>query len=288
MPVVWLKEATKTYGNLKLRIVPIAASRSAYRSKSGRGLIEVIVKYVKSCAPEAVLVVSYKSNLNIPGVKERTIRDAVNARLSPTEMGRTAHLTWGSHTATNAHKAIRHLVFAGLNFLPPSAAYAASGAALGKQMRSNDANDHPSRDQVYDMERGMLRDSTLQAVLRGAARMGVNGDCGVMEAVVLQASQTGLTGNDFRGMFPGCTIVHDHSLLGSKPLRGNLKRLGAIVLHRQEGGETCLTDLSLYGELAVTQNNYAKLKAKPAWGAWLMANGWWKVRLAGGVTGLQR
>ena len=155
-------------------------------------------------------------------------------------------------------------------------------------MRSNDANDHPSPIQVRDMERGMLRDSTLQAVLRGAARMGVNGDCGVMEAVILQAPQTGLTGDDYRGMFPGCNIVHDHSLLPSKPLRGNLKKLSAIVQRRQEAGETCLSDSSLYSELAVTQNNYAKLKAKAAWGVWLTANGWRKVRLAGGVTGLRR
>lgn len=288
MAVVHLREATKTYNSLTLRVVPVAASRSAYRTKSGRTLIDLIVSYTKACAPDAVLVVSYKSSMAIPGIRERTIREAVDARLTQTEKARVSHLTWGSHTATNAHKAIRHLIFAGLNFLPPSAAYAASGAALAKPMRSNDANDHPSPVQVRDMERGMLRDSTLQAVLRGAARMGVSGDCGVMEAVILQAPQTGLTGDDYRGMFPGCNIVHDHSLLPTKPLRGNLKKLAAIIQRRQEGGETYLADSSLYGELAVTQNNYAKLKAKPAWGVWLMANGWRKVRLAGGVTGLRR
>ena len=226
--IVHLKEATKTYANLTLRIVPTAASRSTYRkpnSYEGRDLVEMIVRYVRCVAPAPVLVVSYKASMAIHGVKERTIREAVNARLTPAEQERTKHLTWGAHKATNAHTAVAHLVFGGLNFLPESAAYAASGAALGKPMNSAAAADHPSVEQVKAMERGALRDSTLQAVLRGAARMGVDGDCGRQEVVIPQAPQTGLTDADLAGMFPGCRIVRDVTLMPLKPLRGNLLKL---------------------------------------------------------------
>lgn len=290
-PIVRLKEATKAYTNLTLRIIPTAASRSTYRkpnSHEGRDLVEMIVRYVQSVAPAPVLVVSYKAPMAIHGVRERTIREAVNARLTPAEQDRTKHLTWGSHTATNEHKHTAHLVFAGLNFLPESAAYAASGAALNKRMNTTAAADHPSADQVKEMERGALRDSTLQAVLRGAARMGVDGDCGVMEAVIPQAPQTGLTDADLRGMFPGCRIVRDVTWMPPKPLKGNLKRLAETVQRRLEAGDREMADTSLYGEMGVTKNNYGKLKAKPEWIAWLGVMGLHQAKLGGGLIGLRR
>ena len=289
LPVIQLKEASKAYRNLTLRLVPVAASRSAYRAKGGKALIELLVTYVKACAPEPVVVVSYKNcNMMIPSIRERTIREAVDARLSDSDRARTSHLTWGSHTATNEYKAIKHVIFAGLNFLPPSAAYAASGAVLAKRMNTNDPSDHPTPDQVKQMERGMLRDSTLQAVLRGAARMGIKGDCGVMEAVIPQAATTGLTEEDYRGMFPECNIVVDRVLAGLKTLKGNLGKLAAIVTRRQAAGEKLLSDQSLYGELGMTKNNWVPLKAKPEWASWVVANGWIRGKLPGGLVGLRR
>jgi len=290
-PVVWLKEATKTYSNLTIRIVPTAASRSTYRkhgSTEGRDLIDMLVRYVQSVAPARVLVVSYKTAMSINGVQERTIQEAVNARLTPAERGRTDHLTWGTHTATNDHKATAHVVFAGLNFTPPAAAYAASGAALDRRMNTDAAADHPTADQVREMERGMLRDSTLQAVLRGAARMGVDGDCGTMEAVIPQAAQTGLSDADLSGMFPGCRIIRDLTLMPTKPLKGNLLKLAAAVIRRLEAGDLEMTDASLYGALGITRHSYGKLKAKPEWAAWLASGGLHQAKLGGGLIGLRR
>ena len=289
LPVVHLKEAFKSYRNLTLRIVPIAASRSAYRAKGGKALIDLLVTYVQNCAPNPVVVVSYKNCLmNIPSVRERTIREAVDARLSDADRLRCRHVTWGSHTATNAYKEVRHIIFAGLNFLPPSAAYAASGAALAKRMHTNDPKDHPTTEQVKQFERGMLRDSTMQALLRGAARMGVNGDCGVMEAVIPQSGQTGLKESDFRGMFPGVNLIDDRVLAGLKPLKGNLGRLAMIVMRRLAEGETRLSDMSLYGELGMAQPTFGKLKAKPEWASWVVANGLVRGKLPGGLIGLRR
>lgn len=290
-PVVWLKEATKAYTNLTIRIVPTAASRSTYRkhgSTEGRDLIEMIVRYVQSVAPARVLVVSYKSAMVVHGVKERTIQEAVNARLTPAERDRTDHLTWGTHTATNDHKTTAHVVFSGLNFTPPAAAYAASGAALGRRMNTNDAADHPTADQVREMERGMLRDSTLQAVLRGAARTGVDGDCGRQEVVLPQAAQTGLTDADLHGMFPGCRIVRDLTLMPTKPLKGNLLKLSMAVIERLEAGDREMTDASLYGALGIAKGNYANLKAKPEWVAWLASVGLHQAKLGGGMIGLRK
>lgn len=291
LPLVRLREASKSYTNLTLRIVPIAASRSTYRkrgSHEGRDLIDLIARYVKSVAPERVLVVSYKAHMAIHGVKERTIKEAINARLTPAEQGRTSHLTWGNHTATNDHRDTAHVIFAGLNFMPTSAAYAASGAALGKPMNTEDADDHPTADQVKDMGRGMLRDSTLQAVLRGAARQGRNGDCGRQEVVIPQAPQTGLSDADYQAMFPGCHIIRDLSLMDPRPLKGNLAKLAAAVQARQEAGEREITDGSLCGDLGMDRANYRKLSRKPEWSSWLSSAGWHKAKLPGGVVGLRR
>jgi len=257
-------------------------------SHEGRDLIEMIVRYVQSVAPERVLVVSYKTPMTIHGVKERTIKEAVNARLTDAEEARTAHLTWGTHTATNDHKDVAHVVFAGLNFMPASAAYAASGAALSKPMNTDAAEDHPTAADVKSMERGMLRDTTLQAVLRGAARTGCDGDCARQEVIIPQAPQTGLTDTDYAGMFPGCRIVRDVSLLPLKPLKGNLKRLAEIVQRLLSEGHRDMPDTTLYGEMGVSRGNYGKLKAKPEWGAWLGAMGLHQAKLGGGIIGLRR
>lgn len=290
-PVVRLKEATKAYTNLTLRIVPTAASRSIYRkvnSHEGRDLIDMIVGYIRRVALEPVLVVSYKSAFTIHGIKERTIRDAVDARLTDDERARVSHMTWGSHTATNDHKAVARVVFAGLNFMPAAAAYAASGAALGKPMNTAAVEDHPTGEQVKDMERGMLRDSTLQAVLRGAARMGIDGDCGRQEVVIPQAPQTGLSTADYMGMFPGCKVARDLTLLPLKPLKGRLLKCSAVVLRRHEAGDHEITDPSIYGELEMGRADYGKLKRKEEWVAWLSAVGWHQAKLGGGIMGLRR
>ena len=58
--VRWLKDAHKTYSNMTIRIVPTAASRSVYRDRKtfrGRELIDMAVRYVRSVAPDDVLVV---------------------------------------------------------------------------------------------------------------------------------------------------------------------------------------------------------------------------------------
>jgi hypothetical protein len=134
VPVRWLRDADKTYANMTIRVVPTAASRSVYRDRQsfrGRELIDMAVRYIRSVAPEEVLVVSYKGRMVIRGVDQATIRDAIDAKLSDDERRRVRHLTWGQHTATNAHHNVRRVILMGLNFLPRPAGYAAAGAALG-------------------------------------------------------------------------------------------------------------------------------------------------------------
>lgn len=289
--VTRLKEAGKTYRNMTLRIVPTAASRSTYRDKTspkGRELIDMAVRYIRSVAPDDVLVVSYKFWLTMKGVKEKTIRDAINARLTPDEINRVKHLTWGSHTATNDYKAVRRVLFMGLNFVPRAASYAASGAALNIPMRTSNAADHPTTGQVEDMRVGMLRDATLQAILRGNARMGVDGDCGVCEVVIPQVRQTGLSEDDYRGMFPGLVIQRDTRLLPTKPLKGKLKALSEIVARRLAEGEREMTNPSLYGELKMARQDFGALVKRPDWQAWIAAIGLNPGPLSGRVMGLRK
>jgi hypothetical protein len=97
----------------------------------------------------------------------------------------------------------------------------------------------------------MLMDCTLQALLRGNARMGVDGDCGVMEAVIPQTKQTGLSEADYRRMFPGAVLVHDRVLMPAKPLRGNLKRIADRVIELRAAGHAEIPNPLLYDSLGV-------------------------------------
>lgn len=289
-PVIYLKEAAKTYRNLTLRIVPTAASRSVYRDRTsprGRDLIDMGVRYIRSVAPAEVLVVSYRTYMVMRGVEQRTIEAAINARLTEDECRRVRHVTYGRHTATNDHKHVRHVLLMGLNFVPRAATYATSGAALNKPMRTANPSDHPTEDQVDEMRTGMLRDTTMQALLRGHARMGMDGDCGEMEAVIAQTKQTGLTEADYRGMFPGATIREDHTLLPAKPLRGRLKALSEIVAARLAAGEREMTNPSLYDALGMSRQNFAKIVKGPEWQDWVTAMGLHPQPLKGGVMGLR-
>jgi hypothetical protein len=272
---------------MTIRIVPTAASRSTYKgpkTTKGRDLIEMAVRYIRSVAPEEVLVVSYKSHMVIRGVEERTIKKAIEARLTAEERARIKHMHWGSHTATNSFSKVRRVILMGLNFIPRTASYAASGAALNKPMMTGDPNDHPTEEDVD----AMRRDSTLQALLRGNARMGVGGDCGVMEAVIPQVRQTGLSDDDYRGMFPGVVLKHDHALMPQKPLKGNLKRLSEIVARRLAEGEREMTNPSLYAELRMAQPDFANLVKKPEWKTWVAAMGLKPGPLRGRVMGLRQ
>ena len=289
--IIRLREAAKTYANMALKIVPTAASRSTYRDKTspkGKELIEMAVRAIKRAAPEKVLVISYKSWLVMKGVEERTISAAIDARLTDEEKARVSHLTYGSHTATNVFKDCRHVILMGLNFLPSAASYAASGAALQKPMRSADPADHPTEHQVEEMRVGMLRDATVQAVLRGNARLGLSGDCGPCEVIIPQTRQTGLTEADYRGMFPGVTLTEDRSLMPVKPLRGRLKDLSAIVARRLAAGDVEMPNPSLCAELGMARQDFAALVKKPEWGVWVAAMGLNPGLLRGRVMGLRR
>ena len=290
-PVRWLMEASKTYQNLTLRIVPTAASRSVYRDRSeprGRILIDMAVSYIRRVTPEPVLVIGYRNRFVMRGVRENTIEAAIRARLTTEENARVSYLTWGRHTATNAYADRRHVVLMGLNYLPRPAAHAAAGAALELPMSTNNPEDHPTLVEVEAMRRGMLRDSTLQAILRGHARKSAGGDCGVMTAVVPQVRQTGLSETDYMQMFPGVSIVADASLLPAKPLRGKLKELSGRVLARMAAGENQMEYPELGRELGMEAANFRDLVKKPEWHAWAASVGLAACRFKGRTTGLRR
>lgn len=295
-PVRWLAEAQKTYGNLTLRIVPTAASRSVYRDTQkprGRDLIDMAVHYIRRVAPQRVLVIGYRNRFQMKGVRETTIKAAIKARLTADEWEKVHYLTWGRHTATNEHSEVRHVVLMGLNYLPSVAVHAAAGAMLDLTMRSSDPSDHPSKHEVVEMRRGMLRDSTLQAILRGNARKGVNGDCGEMVAVIPQTRQLGLSENDYRGMFPCAAIQHDAALLPAKPakkakpLRGNLLKLCKILNAHRAAGETEIATPDLVAQMGMDRSNFRNLTKRPEWLAWLTANGWEACNMTGRTTGIR-
>ncbi len=135
----------------------------------------------------------------------------------------------------------------------------------------------------------MLMDTTLQALLRGNARMAVGGDCGQMEAVIIQNKQTGIKEADYQRMFPGVRLVQDTVLLPPTPLKGRLKELDTIVVRRLEAGEREMTNpKSLGAEMGMDERNFRALVKKPEWQARLAGLGLNPQPLAGRMMGLRR
>ncbi len=291
LPIVRLREAEKTYANLSIRLVPTAASRSVFqdrKSTAGRDLIEMAVRYTREVAPEEVLIVSYKRTAYpLSNVSERTIAGAINARLTPEELGRVRHLTWGSHTASNDHAGVRHVLLLGLNFLPGSTTYADSAALQDKGMQTADPADHPTTSDVDALRGARLRDSVLQAVLRGAARKGKDGDCGTMEAVIVQSTHLGLGRQDYLGMFPGAAIATDTVLMPQKALVGNLKRLAEEVSERLAGGATEVAYADVRGVMEMDTAQFRRLIQQDRWKVEMNVIGVISARLSGCRNGLR-
>ena len=138
------------------------------------------------------------------------------------------------------------------------------------------------------MRIGMLRDDTLQAILRGNARKAEDADCGTMEVVVFQSRQTGLKEADWRGMFPGVVLKEDRLLMPAKPLKGKLKALSEIVVQRLGEGDRELSNKSMATELGMLQPNFSALVKKPEWQAWVAAMGLKPEPLKGNTMGLRK
>jgi hypothetical protein len=247
-----LKEAPKTYRNLNLKLVNAPASRSAYRdqdSDKGLNLINMAVNYIQAHPGEPVLVIGYKNTFaaNIRGTKAKTIERAIRDCLTPADRDRVSYLNWGRHTATNDYTNHRHVILMGLNHLPRLASHAAAGAARGMKMQT--AEDQPEKDAVEAMRRAMLRDSTLQAILRGNARKAVQGDCGPMTVVIPQVLSSGLSEAEYRGMFPDVDLTLERGLTPAKPLKGRVLELTQAILLRIDRGEATIPESSLRHDL---------------------------------------
>jgi hypothetical protein len=293
VPVIWLKEARKTYRNLKIRLVTVAASRNVYADKKstrGRDLLDIVKAYVSTVPQEAeILVIGYKLPKGVKGVPGRTLEEALMAHLPddekqlPNGKRRVHYLTYGNHTASNEFKHIKHVLLLGLNFLPWNVGHATAGAALKMNLRDQ----HPSDEEIAETNHGMLMDSTLQAILRGNARMGEDGDCGACEVVILQSKQAGLSDDDYRFIFPRCNLIQDPVLMPQRELKGRLKELAVIVTRRLEAGDRELTNQSLCGEMAMDKANFLALVRKPEWQSWIAAAGLHPALLSGGRSGLK-
>jgi hypothetical protein len=241
-------------------------------------------RYISSVpAGEKVLVIGSKGWFKMKGVDETSLLEALKKRSKPEDIARMAYLTWGRHTATNDHKDVQHILLLGLNFIPKAAGHAASGAALGLDLK----DEHPTEDQIRAMHRGMLMDATLQAVLRGNARNGEDGDCGVMEVIIPQSKQNGLSERECHAMFPEAVIIRDRVLMPEKALPGRLKDLAVIVERRLAAGETEMTNLSLYEEMGMQRQNFSKLVRRPEWQAHVAALGLQPQPLKGRAMGLR-
>ena len=121
VPMVSAEGCPKTYRNLSIRLVNLAASRSVYRDMKttrGRDLLDMVVRYIETVpAGRDILVVGYKGHFRMKGVEETNLHSALLKRLRPEDQPRLRYLTYGNHTATNSHRQVEHIVLMGLNFI---------------------------------------------------------------------------------------------------------------------------------------------------------------------------
>jgi hypothetical protein len=171
----------------------------------------------------------------------------------------------------------------GLHYTPHALHVAISAAAeeLDLLRHSPTAND------VREMRDGMLMDATLQAILRGHARMGSGGRCGECEVVVFQTKQKGLSDKQWRKMFPDVDLIHDKVLAPEVPLRGRLPELAVIVERRLAADETELAYPSLYEEMGMEKANFHRMVKNDAWQAHIKNLGLASCALKGNVQGLR-
>ncbi len=137
------------------------------------------------------------------------------------------------------------------------------------------------------MRDGMLMDATLQAILRGHARMGSEGRCGDCEVIVFQTKQRGLSDDQWRRMFPDVHLINDRVLVPREPLVGRALELAEIVQRRLAAGETDLSNPSLYDEMGMNRSNFARLIRSPAWQDHMADLGLTQCTLKGRVQGLR-
>jgi hypothetical protein len=260
-----LRSARKTYQNMHLRLVPMAASRSAFkenRGQQGKAVLDTVARYIQTVpVGEPVLVIGYKGNFSIKGERTHTLDQALLGRLTPDDQKRVSWLHYGEHTATNAHRETKHVVLMGLHYTPHALHVASTAAADDMDLRRHT----PTSTDVSDMRDGLLMDATLQAILRGHARMGSGGRCGDCEVVVFQTRQKGLTDEQWRKMFPEVVLMHDKVLAPRVPLKGRLLELATIVERRLAAGETEISYPSLYEEMRMEKSNFARLIKSDAW-----------------------
>jgi hypothetical protein len=282
-----LRSARKTYQNMHLRLVPMAASRSAFkenRGQQGKAVLDTVARYIKTVpAGEPILVIGYLGNFSIKGERTQTLDQALLGRLSPDDQKRVSWLHYGEHTATNAYRETKHVVLMGLHYTPHPLHVATTAAADDMDLLRHT----PTPSDVADMRAAMLMDATLQAILRGHARMGSGGGCGECEVVVFQARQKGLTEDQWRKMFPEVDLIHDKVLAPKVPLKGRLLELATIVERRLSAGETEMSYPSLYEEMRMEKSNFARLIKADAWQNHMKNLGLTVGTLKGKVRGLR-
>ncbi len=282
-----LKSASKSYSNMHLRLVPMAASRSAFKEKQGqqgKAVLDTVGRYIQTVpAGEPILVIGYLGRYSIKGERTQTLEHALRDRLSPQDQERVSWLHYGQHTSTNAYREAKHVVLMGLHYTPHALHVATTAAADGIDLLRHT----PTPQDVSEMRDGMLMDSALQAILRGHARMGSGGHCGECEAVVFQTKQKGLSDNQWRKMFPDVDLIHDKVLAPKVPLRGRLLELATIVERRLAAGDTELSNSSLYRAMSITKQQFAGLARREAWQAHVENLGLTPQSLSGREAGLR-
>ncbi len=282
-----LKSASKSYANMGLRLVPMACSRSSFRDdqgERGKAVLDTVARYVETVpAGEAILVIGYLGRFTIRGERTPTLDEALRSRLKPEDQQRVSWLHYGRHTSTNVYRETKHVVLMGLHYKPHALHVAATAAAADMNL----IHHRPTPSDVADMRDGMLMDATLQAVLRGHARMGSEGRCGECEVVVFQTKQRGLSDDQWRRMFPDVHLIHDRDLVPKEPLVGRALELAEIVERRLAAGETALSNPSLYDEMGMNRSNFVRLIRSPGWQDHMADLGLTQCPLKGRVQGLR-
>lgn len=130
-------------------------------------------------------------------------------------------------------------------------------------------------------------DHTMQAVLRGSARVMKDGVCLPCNVVIFQSNQSGLSAEQYDIMFPGCHVEKDDSLIERKPLTGNAARAAQAVRKAKQRGRLEISNVDIYTLAKVSKQIFADIIKRPAWKAFIDEIGARPQKLPGNVSGLR-
>lgn len=178
-----LKEVTKDYSNLRLRVWTKGGGKKSFRTDDDHCRIRGIAQTIAERPDEEWLVVHHKD----PG-KGETFQDMLQRYLPPEVWQQVSYLHWGKHHGTNTYAGVPNVVLAGTFFLPD---YGYEG--LARLTAGTLEEDQVSPKRMTKIQVGEHAHVILQALCRASVRgTTADGKCKPCRAHIIASKRSGI------------------------------------------------------------------------------------------------